>query len=169
VLNKFDQELIEQLQQDGRLSYIDLAKLLHISERTVRNRLKNLLESGIINITAMPNLDKLGYGFIGIVGLQVHLANVKKIGQALAKHPNVCYLANVTGAYDFIAIIIAQSTREFAAFMEEHVSSIPNVAKTETFVTLNIYKGKPGILDMSQLISALPVAVSRKIKGGDKI
>jgi Lrp/AsnC family transcriptional regulator for asnA, asnC and gidA len=169
VLNKFDQELIEQLQQDGRLSYIALAKLLHISERTVRNRLKNLLESGIINITAMPNLDKLGYGFIGIVGLQVHLADLKKIGRELAKHPNVCYLANVTGAYEFIAIIVARSTREFAAFMEEHVSSIPNVTKTETFVTLNIYKGKPGILDTSQLVSTVPVDSSKRIKGGDKI
>ncbi len=169
MLNKFDQELIEQLQQDGRLSYIALAKLLQVSERTVRNRLKNLLESGIINIAAMPNLDKLGYGFIGIVGLQVHLADLKKIGRELAKHPNVCYLANVTGAYDFIAIIVAQSTREFAVFMEDNVSCIPNVTKTETFVTLNIYKGKPGALDMSQLVSALPVASSKKIKGGDKI
>jgi DNA-binding Lrp family transcriptional regulator len=77
-----------------------------------------------------PNLDKLSYGFIGIVGLQVRLADLKKIGQELAKHPNVCYLANITGVYEFIAIIVARSTQEFAAFMEDNVSSIPNVTKT---------------------------------------
>lgn len=156
MIDKLDQKLIAQLQQDGRLSYIALARLLQVSERTVRNRLKNLLDNDIISISAVPNLEKLGYGFIGVVGLQVHLVDLKQIGRELANHPNICYLANVTGNYDFMAIIIAHSTREFADFMENVISAIPNVVKTETFVSLNIYKGKAGALDTMQLISTLP-------------
>ena len=75
-IDKLDQELILDLQRDGRRSYIDLAKMLNVSEGTVRGRLRKLLDQGIIKITTMPELNKLGYSFMGIVGMQVHLQAV---------------------------------------------------------------------------------------------
>ena len=157
-LDKLDQEIIVNLQKDGRGSYIDLAKMLEVTEGTIRNRVRRLVGQGIINITAIPELDKLGYGFMGIVGMQVRLADIRTVGDQLAQNPNVCFLANVTGRYEFLAIILTRSSREFADFMENVVSAISSIARTETFVTLNIYKGRGNGLDTSQLISNLNVS-----------
>jgi len=161
-IDKLDQELILDLQKNGRRSYIDLAKMLGVAEGTVRHRLGKLVNEGIIKITAVPDLDKLGYNFMGIVGMQVRLADLRAVADELAKNPNVCYLANVTGRYEFIAIVVTRSSAEFASFIENVVSAIPGILRTETFVNLNIYKGHGNGLDTTQLLGNLDTSPSKK-------
>ena len=162
MLNRLDQELILELQKSGRQSYVELAKLLFVTETTARNRVKHLLDKGIIKIAAMPNLEVLGYSFMGIVGLQVRLADLRKVAEELAENANVSYLANVTGRYDLIAIVVTKSSREFADFIENVTSAIPSILRTETFVNLNIYKGHENGLDTTQLISNLDISPPKK-------
>ncbi len=158
MLDKLDQDIILELQKDGRQSYADLSRMLGVTETTVRNRVKNLVEEGIIKISALPDLEALGYGFISIVGMQVQLADLRNVATKLIKHPNVCYLANVTGRYEFVAIIVTKTSREFADFMEKVVSAIPSIMRTETFVNLNIYKGQATGLDTAHLVSKLDIS-----------
>jgi len=162
MIDKLDQELIRELQKSGRQSYINLAKLLDVSETTIRNRISHLLDKGIIKITAIPDLEALGYGFMGIVGMQVRLADLQAIADQLNSHPNICYLANVTGRFDFIAIVVTKSSREFADFVENVISAIPSISRTETFVNLRTYKGQVIGLDTGHLISNVDVSPSEE-------
>lgn len=157
-IDALDQKLILDLQKDGRRTYMDLAKMLGVTEGTIRNRLRKLVSQGIIKITAIPELDKLGYSFMGIVGMQVRLADLRAVADQLAKNPNVCYLANVTGRYEFIAIVITKSAGEFAVFMENVISGIPSILRTETFVNLHVYKGQVIGLDTGHLVSNLDLS-----------
>lgn len=153
--DKLARELILQLQKDGRQSNVKLASELGVSERTVRNRLDALLKKKVIKITAIPNLEYFGYDFIGIVGLQIQLLSLSTIKKTLVEQPNICYLANVAGRYDLIFIAITKSSKEFATFMENVISIIPGIIRTETFVSLNLYKGEITGLDTSKLINLL--------------
>ncbi len=157
MIDRLDRELIVELQKSGRRSYIDLAKLLGVSETTVRNRVRHLLDKDLINITAIPDLEALGYNFMGIVGMQVRLADLRAVADQLTKHANICYLANVTGRYDFIAIVVTKSSREFADFVENIISAIPSILRTETFVNLRIYKGRVIGLDTGHLVSSIDI------------
>ena len=159
-IDKLDKKLILELQRNGRCTYMDLAKMLNITEGTVRNRLKKLINGDIVKITAIPDLDKFGYDFMGIVGLQVPLSELRSVAEQLSKNPNVCYLANVTGRYDFIAILLTRSSKEFAYIMETAVSTIPSVIRTETFVTLNIYKGRKNWLDTTRIMDNLDIDIN---------
>lgn len=156
-LDKIDRELILDLQKNGRRSYMQLAKMLGVAEGTIRNRLKKLVDGGFMRVTAIPELSRLGYSFIGIVGMQVRLADLSEVAEQLAQNPHVCYVANVTGRYEFIAIVVTKSPGEFAHFMEHVVSAIPSILRTETFVTLKIHKGRGEGLDTTQLISNLDI------------
>lgn len=161
-IDKLDQKLILYLQKDGRRSYMNLAKMLDVTEGTIRNRLKKLMDQGIIKISAIPDLDKLGYSFMGIVGMQVRLADLRTVAEQLVQNPNICYLTNVTGRYEFIAIVLTRSSSEFAEFMENVISAIPSIIRTETFVALNTYKGLGNGLDPTQLIGNLDISSSEK-------
>jgi len=147
MMDQIDRDLIVELQKDGRCSFVELAEILHVSEATVRNRVRRLLSNDVVKVTAVPNLQKLGYQFVGIVGIQVRLAELHSIVEKLMLHANVCYLVNVTGRYDLIGIIVTKSAREFADFIENTVSIIPGVDRTETFVSLNVFKGEAIGLD----------------------
>ncbi len=142
MVDELDRELIIELQEDGRRSYVDLAERLHISEATARSRVGRLLKKGLVKVTAVPNLQQLGFEFVSIVGIQVRLTSLKSIAEELSRHPAVCYLVNVTGRYDLIGIIVTKSSREFADFIEGTVSVIPGVDRTESFVSLKVLKGE---------------------------
>ena len=158
IIDKIDQKILLELQKDGRQSYIDLAKLLHVSETTVRNRVKRLLDQNIMNIMAIPNLETLGYGFMGIMGIQVRLADLRTVARQLIELPNICYLANVTGRYDLIALVITKSSNEYSDLVENVISPLPSIMRTETFVNLRIYKGQVIGIDTDHLISNLDIS-----------
>ena len=157
MLDELDKKLILELQRNGRQTFVELSKSLQCSEITIRRRMKHLCDSGVIHIAAMPDLDAIGYSFTCIVGIQVHLADLQAIATQIASHANVCYLAKVTGRHDLMAIIVAQSSRDFANFLQNVISTIPGVSRTETFVNLNIYKGQAVALDTSHLIDNLNI------------
>lgn len=161
-LDKLDQNIMLALQKNGRLSYMELAKMMDVTEGTIRNRFTKLVNNGIMRITASPDIEKLGYGFMGIIGMQVHLADLHEVADKLAQNPNICYLVNVTGRYELLATVVTRSSKEFAYFMENVVSAIPHVLKTETFVALNVYKGSGSGMDMLQLIGNLDQFAPRK-------
>ncbi len=161
-LDKLDQNIMMALQKNGRLSYMELAKMMAVTEGTIRNRFTKLVNNGIMRITASPDIEKLGYGFMGIIGMQVHLADLHEVADKLAQNPNICYLVNVTGRYELLATVVTRSSKEFAYFMETVVSAIPNILKTETFVALNVYKGAGSGMDMLQLIGNLDQFAPRK-------
>jgi len=155
MIDELDRKLIQHLQRSGRQSYVDLARMLGVVEGTVRKRVKDLQDRKIIKIVAVPNPRELGYNFISIMGLQVRMADLRKVADDLAQKPNVCYLAFVTGRYDLLAIIMTRSAEELSHFIETDISAIPSILRTETFVNLDIIKGGSPWLDTTQLISNL--------------
>ena len=109
----------------------------------------------------MPNPRELSYNFISIMGLQVRVADFRKVADDLAPKPNICYLAFVTGRYDLMAIIMTQSSEELSHFIETEISAISGILRTETFVNLDIIKGGASWLDTTQLISNLDTLFKR--------
>ncbi|MCL0060057.1 Lrp/AsnC ligand binding domain-containing protein [Dehalococcoidia bacterium] len=109
----------------------------------------------------MPNPRELGYSFISIMGLQVRMADLRKVADDLAQKPNVCYLAFVTSRYDLMAIIMTRSSEELFHFIEREISAIPSILRTETFVNLDIIKGGAPWLDTTQLTSNLDTLFKR--------
>ena len=155
MIDKLDRKLIEELQQDGRESYTELAGKLGITEGTVRKRVRNLVDRGIIKIVAVPNVSELGYKLMSIIGMQVKMVDLRKVADALAKKANVCHLAFVAGRYDLMAIVVARSHKELSNFIEKEISTIPSVLRTETFVNLDVIKGAWSGADTARLISEL--------------
>jgi Lrp/AsnC family transcriptional regulator for asnA, asnC and gidA len=158
AMDALDKELIIELQKDGRRSFVELAEILHISEATARNRVKRLLNQGLVKVTVVPDMQMLGYQFVGILGIQIRLTYLRSVVGQLTQHANVCYLANVTGRFDLIGIIVTRTASEFADFIENVISVIPGVDRTETFVSLNVFKGETIGMDTLGLFQDQSVA-----------
>ncbi len=162
MVDSFDMKLIHELQKDGRQSYVDLAGKLGVVEGTVRKKIKRLLDRDIMRIIAVPNVRELGYGFITIIGLQVTTTELRKVAEKLAKNPNICYLAYVTGRYDLIAFVMAESTEVHTRIIEGEIMSSAGILRTETFVNLEVIKGLCGLPDTTQLIRNSEIASPKK-------
>jgi len=155
MVDALDREIIQELQKHGRVSYTDLSKKLGVVEGTIRKRVKRLQEKGFIKIAAVPDLRKLGYGFICIMGLQVRMEDLPAVAKQLNSMKNICYLTFVTGSYDLMAIVVTRSPEELSHFIQSEISEIPSILRTETFVNLDTIKGAGCLIDTTQLIESL--------------
>ena len=155
MIDNLDKTLIEELQINGRESYMNLAKKIGVVEGTIRKRIKHLLAEDIIKIVAVPNIRKLGYSLISIMGLQVKMEDLRKVANGLMNNEHICYLAFVTGRYDLVAIILTRSPEELSQFVEKEISAIPSISRTETFINLETIKGEPGLFDSTHIIQNL--------------
>jgi len=157
MIDELDRKLIKELQKDGRQTYVELGRTLGVVEGTMRKRVKNLIDKKMLKIVAVPNLSELGYRFMNVMALQVRMADLRMVADALVEKPNVCHLAFVTGRYDLIAIIVTRTPEELSRFIEHEISAIPSILRTETFVELDVIKGGWLGMDTTQLIINLEI------------
>jgi Lrp/AsnC family transcriptional regulator for asnA, asnC and gidA len=162
MLDKFDIDIILELIKHGRASYTDIAKSMRVTEAAIRKRVNRLLKDELISVSATPDLQQLGFDFIALVGLQVRLGNIKNVGAKLAEQPNIISVCNVTGEYEFFITVVAKNSRDYATFMENVISEIPGIIRSETSVILNNYKGKQTGFDTAKLISNLEISSKKK-------
>jgi Lrp/AsnC family transcriptional regulator for asnA, asnC and gidA len=154
-LDRLDSQIIRELQKEGRQSYLSLSKKLGVVEGTIRKRFKRLQEAGILRVSAIPDLKKLGYGFICIMGIQVKMEDLPDVAKKLSGMKNICYLTFVTGSYDLMAVVVTKSPEELSHFIQSEISEISSILKTETFVNLDIIKGSGCIIDTTQIVAGL--------------
>lgn len=139
-MDKLDQRIIGELELDGRQTNIALATKLGVSEATVRRRIHRLLDEEIIKVTAVPDPAKVGIDTIAVVAIQVRLQSLDHVADALARNPNVHYVAHTAGQFDIVVWGLFHSTQELTDFLKRDVASIPGVERTETLINLDVKK-----------------------------
>lgn len=131
-----DQKLIMLLRQNARTSITDLAKALHLSRSTVQNRITRLEASGVIAGYSV----QLGGAFVSNqveahVSIKVAQKLTGRTNSALEGISQVSQLFSVSGEYDLIAIVQAQSLEELSTVLDE-IGNLDGVERTNSAVVL---------------------------------
>src|SRR5271166_457731 len=84
MLDDVSKLLVEQLQQDGRRSYAALAKAVGLSEAAVRQRVRKLLDDGVMQIVAVTDPMTVGFSRQAMVGIKAE-GNLREIARRLAE------------------------------------------------------------------------------------
>jgi DNA-binding Lrp family transcriptional regulator len=145
-MDDIDYRLVLELQNDPRKQNTELAQLLGVSEATVRRHIKDLVESGTITLTALPNLTKVGYKTRAFIGLQVEVSKVEGVAERLARYPEVHYLGFCAGAIDIFIWGLFSSTEHLSRFITTELGQIPGIMRMETMVQLRAVKATLGRL-----------------------
>jgi Lrp/AsnC family transcriptional regulator, regulator for asnA, asnC and gidA len=138
MLDELAVQIISELQDDARQSFREIGRKLKVSEGTVRNRVKSLVNGQALKITAQPNPAKLGLNFMCIVCIEVKVGSAESVEERLIKSPNVYYLSGCTGTYDIIGIFMFHGPPEFDEFVKNTIAKIPEITRTSTFVVMHV-------------------------------
>jgi Lrp/AsnC family transcriptional regulator, regulator for asnA, asnC and gidA len=138
MLDELGQKIIEALQEDARQSFREIGRKLDVSEGTVRNRVKSLISTDTMKISAIPNPEKLGLGFMCVMCIEVKVGTAEKVEQVLIKNPNVYFLSGCTGTYDIIGLFMFRAPHDFDEFVKNVIAGIPEIARTSTFVIMHV-------------------------------
>jgi len=139
-LDETDRAIIAQLQYDGRMSFTDIATELGISEGTVRRRVKNLTESGVLQVVAVVEPQFLGWNAAGMIGVTVQAGEIDAVADQLAQFPEVSYLFMASGEFDLFVEVFCKDREHFVSFLNQKLHQVSGVQRTQTFMILKMYK-----------------------------
>lgn len=139
-VDDIDLNIIKLLKENGRIQNNEIASRLNISEGTVRNRIKKLMDAEFLTIKGLINPCKIKDKMIIFLGIQ--LSEAKNLERA-AKHfmalRDVTAVYMVTGRYDLMVELFIEPYR-LLNFLSDDLASVDYIASTESFVTLRPYK-----------------------------
>ena len=135
-----DSKIIRLLQRDGRMPNTEIAKTLGISEATVRNRLQRLIEEQIIQIVAVGNPFKLGFGIVGSMRIRIDVKKVQNVTEELSKLRELWYIALATGGTDVDIEFNATSLEDLRVLIFEKITKIDGIKGLETSLILEYVK-----------------------------
>jgi len=135
-----DRAILVALQLDGRMTNVELAERVHLSESACLRRVRLLEDNGVIERYTML-VSPAAVGINGNVFAEITLNSQKQedldaFEAAVRAVPEVmeCYL--VTGEYDYLLRVVARDTVDYERIHHEHLTRLPGVARVKTSFTL---------------------------------
>jgi Lrp/AsnC family transcriptional regulator for asnA, asnC and gidA len=115
-------------------------RLGYVSERTVRNKLKRLLEKRLITLRAGAVPESLGYVIAADISIDIEAGKVLEVADALCKLSEVYYVSLISGESDISAACLATDVDSLQTFITETIHTMPGVRKTRVYLLTRTLK-----------------------------
>ena len=138
VLDALDNEIIQLLTDDGRMSIGEMAKKLDVTAPTVRSRIKNLEEKGLFKVSGLVDPSRHPDMITALVAMCIQSqGQLDTIVDKISRLPNVAWAGVVAGRYDIIAEVVCVGGKdELYQFTTETILNFGNVVRSETFIIM---------------------------------
>ncbi len=117
-----------------------IARLLGISEGTVRQRLKKLKESHVVKIKALINPEVLENQQLATIAVNVAESSLlESKATEIAELPNVLDVSITSGRYDLFVQVLVDSNHGLVRFLTKELAGVKGVSSTESFLMLKSF------------------------------
>ncbi len=148
-IDAVDRRILSDLQDDGRLTNVELARRLGISPPPCLRRVRALENSGYIRgYHAIVDAEAMGFGVT--VFAQVGLASQNELDlrafeQLTLTWPQVRECNMLAGETDFLLKIVAEDWDHYQRFLTTQLTAAPNVAQVKSALAIRTSKYLPGV------------------------
>ena len=148
-LDKIDKKILQNLQQDGRMTNVELAKVVGISAPPCLRRVRALEEAGFIK-SYHAQIDPSILGFSVTVFAMVRLESqaekdLEAFEKAMIDLPMVRECHMLAGDVDFILKVVAKDWDSYQEFLTEKLTTAPNVTSVKSSLGIRSAKDEPGV------------------------
>jgi len=136
--DKLDRDLLVLLQAHARESTANLARKLGVARTTVVARLARFEREGVVvGYTVRLGVESAERGVQAFVGISTQPKMAKDVIKRLTRLPELRQLSSVSGEFDYMALLRAESTQRLDALLDE-IGDIDGVIRTTTSVVLAV-------------------------------
>lgn len=144
LLDKKDFEILKLLQEDAKLSVREIASKIHLSATPTHERIKRLEKEGVIRQYAAlldHRLVKKNIMAICNVSMNEHnKKNAKAFIDAVSEFKEVIECYNISGQYDFMLKIVAESMEAYHLFYVNKLSEIKGIGHMHSIFVMDVIK-----------------------------
>ena len=149
TFDTIDREILSRLQDDGRMTNVDLAGHVGLTAPPCLRRVRALEDDGVIEgyhaalapaalgyaITVFAMVSLKSQAETDLRAFEAHVGTLDAVRE--------CHMLN--GEIDFILKIVARSLQEFQSFLTSAITTAPHVASVKTSLTIRTSKKLPGV------------------------
>lgn len=149
AFDRIDRQILALLQEDGRMTNVELAERVGLTAPPCLRRVRALEEAGAIRgYHAELDGTRLGYPITvfamvslksqaehDLAAFETHVAGIPEVRE--------CHMLN--GEIDFILKIVATDLRAFQEILTTRLTPAPNVASVKTSLTIRTAKAESGV------------------------
>ncbi|MEW4448348.1 Lrp/AsnC family transcriptional regulator [Qipengyuania sp. JC766] len=148
-LDEIDRRLLAELQNEGRVTNVELAQRVGLTAPPCLRRVRALEEEGVIRgYHADLNGAKLGFSItvFAMVSLKSQAESaLREFEDAMHDLPEVREVHMLNGEIDFILKVVSRDLQSFQEFLTGKLTPAPNVESVKTSLTIRTSKDEPGV------------------------
>lgn len=149
TLDRIDRDILGLLQQDGRMTNVELAERVGLTAPPCLRRVRALEQAGVIRgYHAECDAAKLGFPItvFAMVSLKSQAErDLTAFETHVAAIPEVRECHMLSGEIDFILKIVASDLESFQRILTTHLTPAPNVTSVKSSLTIRSAKTLPGV------------------------
>jgi Lrp/AsnC family transcriptional regulator, leucine-responsive regulatory protein len=144
VLDKKDLEILKLLQENAKLSIRDIALKIHLSPTPTHERIKRLEKEGVIKqYAALLNHRMVKKSIMAICNVTMsehNKKNAKAFIDSVSAFNEVIECYNISGQYDFMLKIVAESMEDYHRFYVNKLSEIKGIGHMHSIFVMDVIK-----------------------------
>ncbi len=148
-LDRIDMKILRTLQEEGRISNVDLAKHAGLSAPPCLRRVRALEEAGILTAYhAVINPEKLGFNVTAytFVSLSSHAdSDLVRFEEHVRQWPQVRECTLLSGDIDYLLKVVAEDWDHYQSFVTEQLTKAPNVMGVRSSLVIRNAKSAAGV------------------------
>lgn len=143
-IDRIDKKILKILQENGRISNVELSKAVNLSPTPCLERVKRLEQSGYIQ-RYTARLDAEALGFELLVFVEITLARnspdiFNEFNRAVVQLPAVLECHLVSGNFDYLIKARVKNMSAYRRFLGETLLTLPGVADSRSYVVMEEVK-----------------------------
>ncbi len=139
-IDEKDLKILEVLQEEGNITFIELGKRLNMSPSTAYIRVRRLKQMGFIKkVVSIIDYQRLGFKVRAFIFIKVDPKKLESVARELANIENVLQIQDITGEPSLLAQVIARDNEHLAQILDQ-IGKIDGVVSTNTMIALRTLK-----------------------------
>lgn len=138
VLDDLSKQIIEQLQNDGRMPYAAIGKAVGLSEAAVRQRVQRLQDAACHADRRRHRPAHPGFPRQAMIGVNCE-GDLESVADELSAIDEIDYVVLTAGSFDLIVEVVCEGDGHLLEILSK-IRAIPAVRATESFVYLKLRK-----------------------------
>jgi DNA-binding Lrp family transcriptional regulator len=132
-LDGIDLKIIQSLSEDGRKSFVEIAKGTGLSPVGIKNRVERLIDAGVLKIQGLLSMEKV-YSVSAHIEIEADSKTINQLIEKFEKSPLVYHLAKTSGRYNLIVSIATPNLESIENFIAKEIRLVQGVKHIEVYV-----------------------------------
>ncbi|WP_454621059.1 Lrp/AsnC ligand binding domain-containing protein [Bradyrhizobium cenepequi] len=149
-MDETDKRILRLLQQDGRMTNVELARRANLSPPATHDRVRRLQDDDVIQgftVRLNPSaLDRALLIFVEITLDRTNDAVFEQFAAAVRRSPEIMECHMVAGGFDYLIKARVRDMVAYRSFLGETLVRLPGIRQTHTYTVMEEVKNTPNIL-----------------------